>query len=66
MKNNTLAILGGNPVITPDNVSAETKDKLFRAMVLTREAKDAAMEVIESGNFSGTDITEKFQNEFAA
>ena len=66
MKNNTLAILGGNPVITPDNVSAETKDKLFRAMVLTQEAKDAALEVIESGNFSGTDITEKFQNEFAA
>ena len=64
--NSSLALLGGYPVVTPEKISAETKDKLFRAMVLTREAKDAAMEVIESGNFSGTDITEKFQNEFAA
>ena len=66
MKNFTLAILGGTPVITAENVSAETKDKLFRAMVLTEEAVEAAVEVIRSGNFSGTDITEKFQNEFAA
>ena len=65
MENNRLAILGGEPVITNENLSSETKDKLFRAMVLTEEAIEAAVDVIRSGNFSGTDITEKFQNEFA-
>ena len=66
MKKSVLAVLGGEPVVTQENVSAETKDKLFRAMVLTEEAVEAAVAVIRSGNFSGTDITEKFQNEFAA
>ncbi len=66
MKNSTLAILGGTPVITAENVSAETKDNIFRPMVLTEEAVEAAVDVIRSGNFSETDITEKFQDEFAA
>ncbi len=61
-----LAILGGTPVLTPDMIPAEKADKLFRKMVLTDEAKAAAMEVIERGAFSFTDVTEKFQEEFAA
>ena len=61
-----LAILGGTPVLTPDSIPADKADKLFRKMVLTDEAKAAAMEVIERGAFSFTDVTEKFQEEFAA
>ena len=61
-----LALLGGTPVISPGDVPAETFDKLFRKMVLTEEAKAAAMDVIEKGSFSFTDVTEKFQEEFAA
>ncbi len=66
MKNEKLAVLGGEPVISSGDISPEKRDSLFRAMVLTEEAKAAAMAVIESGNFSGTDITEQFEREFAA
>ena len=66
MQNEKLAILGGEPVIRSGDISPEVRDSLFRAMVLTQQAKDAAMEVIENGSFSFTDITEKFQEEFAA
>ena len=65
MKNEKLALLGGTPTIPKGMIPAETLDKLFRQMVLTKEAEDAAMDVIRRGAFSGTDITEKFQNEFA-
>ena len=66
MDNNKLAVLGGSPVIREDSIRPEIKDKLFRAMVLTEEAKAAAMDVIERGAFSFTDVTEQFQKEFAA
>ena len=65
MANEKLAILGGTPAIPKGTISEETLDKLFRPMVLTKEAEDAAMDVIRRGAFSGTDITEKFQKEFA-
>ncbi len=65
MTNEKLAILGGTPTIPKGTIPAETLDKLFRQMVLTKEAEDAAMDVIRRGAFSGTDVTEKFQNEFA-
>ncbi len=61
-----LAILGGTPVITPGCLPADDYDRIFRRMVLTEEAKAAAMDIIERGAFSGTDVTEKFQEEFAA
>ncbi len=61
-----LAILGGTPVITPNAIPADKMDKLFRKMVLTEEAVQAAVDVIRNGSFSDTDITEKFQEEFAA
>ena len=66
MKNEKLALLGGTPTIPKGTIPAETLDKLFRQMVLTKEAEDAALDVIRRGAFSGTDVTEKFQNEFAA
>lgn len=66
MKPEKLAILGGEPTIPNGSIPAETYDKLFRAMVLTQEAEDAALDVIRKGSFSYTDVTEKFQEEFAA
>ena len=66
MTQEKLAILGGTPTIPEGTISPETYDKLFRKMILTDEAKTAAMEVIERGSFSATDVTEKFQDEFAA
>ena len=65
MTNEKLAILGGTPVIPKGMIPEDKYDSLFRAMVLTKEAEDAAMEVIRRGAFSGTDVTEKFQQEFA-
>lgn len=55
-----LALLGGTPVI-------ETKpdESLFKWPILTQEDEDAALDVIRNNKFSGTDITEKFQDEFA-
>lgn len=61
-----LAILGGEPVIKPNTIDPELKKQLFKPMILTKEAEDAALEVIRNGSFSGLDVTEKFQEEFAA
>lgn len=55
-----LALLGGKPVIQ----EAPPKE-LFAWPILTEEDKEAAMDVIVNNRFSGTDITEKFQKEFA-
>ena len=43
MTNEKLAILGGTPTIPKGTIPAETLDKLFRQMVLPKEAEDAAM-----------------------
>ena len=55
-----LALVGGKPVIEnkPD-------ESLFKWPILTQEDEDAALDVIRNNKFSGTDITEKFQDEFA-
>ena len=66
MSKDLLAILGGEPTIPAGAIPPETYDRLFKKMVLTDAARAAAMEVIEKGSFSATDITEKFQKEFAA
>lgn len=55
-----LALLGGEPVIP------EKPEELFKWPIITDEDRAAAMEVLEKNKFSGTDITEKFQEEFAA
>ena len=55
-----LALLGGEPVIQ------EKPQSLFAWPIMTDEDKAAAMDVVENNKFSGTDITEKFQEEFAA
>ena len=56
-----LALLGGTPVVQ----NAPTKH-LFGWPIITEEDEAAALDVIRGNKFSGTDITEKFQNEFAA
>ena len=66
MTNEKLVILGGAPAVPAGFLSPEVSRKLFKRMILTDEAKAAAMQVIEDGSFSDTDITEKFQDEFAA
>lgn len=55
-----LALLGGEPVIK------EEPKELFAWPILTEEDKEAAMDVIVRNRFSGREITEKFQEEFAA
>ena len=56
-----LALLGGTPAI----VDAPVKE-LFGWPIIGPEDEAAALEVLRTNNFSNTDITEKFQNEFAA
>lgn len=55
-----LAILGGTPAI-----QEPIPESLFKWPIITQEHYDAAFEVIRDNSFSGTDITEKFQDEFA-
>ncbi len=57
-----LALLGGTPVIKEN----EAPEELFKWPIITQEDKEAAMNVILNNTFSGTDITAKFQEEFAA
>ena len=55
-----LALLGGTPVVTE-----KPYEDLFKWPIMGKEDEDAALEVIRKNSFSGTDITEKFQDEFA-
>jgi len=55
-----LALLGGQPVIRDEASS------LFHWPIVTAEDEQAVLEVIRGGNFSGIDITQKFENEYAA
>ena len=55
-----LAILGGSKAVTTE------APELFRWPVITTEAEEAALAVLRAGTMSGTDITEKFEQEFAA
>ncbi len=55
-----LALLGGTPAI-----NREVPDELFRWPVVTKEDEDAVLEVLRRGAMSGTDVTQKFEREFA-
>lgn len=59
---NVLAVLGGTPVIPAD----APQDYLFKWPIITKEDEDAALEVIRSGDFSGTGVTRRLEEEFAA
>lgn len=54
-----LAILGGKPAIE------NAPEELFKWPIFTKEDEDAYLDVMRKNSFSGTDITEKFQQEFA-
>lgn len=56
-----LALLGAEPMIKEG-----APKSLFKWPIITDEDRAAAMDVLENNTFSGTDITEKFQDEFAA
>ena len=55
-----LAIHGGKPAI-----DFKAPDELFTWPILTKEDEDAALDVIRRNAFSGTEISIKFENEFA-
>ncbi len=55
-----LAIHGGKPAI-----DFKAPDELFTWPILTQEDEDAALDVIRRNAFSGTEISIKFENEFA-
>ena len=55
-----LALLGGEPMI-----KEAAPEALFKWPILTEEDIEAAMDVVVNNKFSGTDITIKFQDEFA-
>lgn len=54
-----LAILGGEKA-----VKSEPKD-IFKWPVVTKEMEEGILEVLRTGNMSGTDITKKFERGFA-
>ena len=54
-----LAILGGKPY-----VNEGAPKELFKWPIITEEDEQAIMDVIRNNKFSGTDITQKFENEF--
>ena len=56
-----LAYFGGTPMI-----GEKAPESLFRWPIITEEDEAAALAVIRNNAFSGIDITEKFQDEFAA
>lgn len=55
-----LALLGGTPIIK------ETPKELFRWPIIGKEDEEVALDVIRNNRYSGTDISEKFGEEFAA
>ncbi len=57
-----LAFTGGQPTVDVTTLP----DELFHWPIITKEDEEAALEVIRKNKFSGTDITIKFQEEFAA
>ncbi len=55
-----LAYLGGNPI-----PKVEMPQDILKWPIITDEDKAAIMDVVERNAFSGTDITEAFEKEFA-
>lgn len=55
-----LALFGGDKAI-----KGNIPDELFRWPIVTEEDESAVLEVLRRGAMSGTDVTEKFEKEFA-
>ncbi len=56
-----LAILGGTPVMKAE----EYKRSMFRWPIVNDAMRQAQLDVLEAGNMSGTDISKRFEQEFA-
>ena len=54
-----LAILGG-----PKSIPIHQED-MFKWPIVTKEDEEAVLEVLRKGGMSGTDVTKKFENDFA-
>ena len=63
MAKKKLAILGGQPF--KNMTRADVPAELLRWPIITEEDEAAALEVIRNNKFSGTDITQQFEKEFA-
>lgn len=63
MSEKKLAILGGEPVIKGE--MPEIVKDMLKWPIITKEDEDAALEVIRNNSFSGVDIAEKLEKEFA-
>ena len=59
MNMSKLALYGGTPIIK------EKDEKLFHWPIVNDAMRKAQLDVLESGNMSGTDISRKFEEEFA-
>jgi dTDP-4-amino-4,6-dideoxygalactose transaminase len=55
-----LALLGGTPYL-----NEKAPEELFKWPIITKEDEEAVLEVVRGNKFSGTDVTTKFQDEFA-
>ena len=53
-----LALFGGPKAATTD------PQELIKWPLITKEDEDAVLEVLRSGNMSGTDLTKQFEKEF--
>ena len=55
-----LALLGGKKAITK-----QAPAELFKWPIVTKEDEEAVLDVLRKGTMSGTDVTQKFEREFA-
>lgn len=58
---NKLKIFGGNAAVDVENIPKE----LFEWPYVNQEIEDAVLDVVRRNAMSGTDVTEKFEKEFA-
>ena len=59
-----LALVGGKPLFEVERQGAP-KEEYFKWPIITKEDEDAVIDIVRRNKFSGTDITIKFQDEFA-
>lgn len=61
-----LALLGGTSVMAKDDSATAKQREMFHWPIVNDAMREAQLKVLEDGNMSGTDITKKFEEEFAA
>ena len=61
-----LALLGGTSVMAKDAEAKKKAEQMFHWPIVNDAMRQAQLDVLNDGNMSGTDITKKFEAEFAA